>query len=540
MLARIFRRSLGLAAALLLVARHVAAQASATLPPGDPAHLDLARLRALGLVDSLVAGQRPVSRATVDRAIREAGARLRARVAAGDASLADAAQAILTRLAWEGTPSVPLVHRAFAEVTSLDGAPRRILVDNGLGGIDAFLNPPVGDRAGLAYGNGTTSSLESAHEWTPNRALAFVLQPRASYGPPLRDGSTGATGSIERAFVRAALGNLSVQVGRDHLAWGQGRGGGSLFATGGPALDMVLVGHERPLVLPWVLRLLGPTQLSLAVARLDGAQNFPNPYVVAYKASILPAGWLELGAMAYTKGGGRGAPGASFADRVLDATQLFDVVFRGDDDYQFSDKYAGVDFRLRAVPVGAELYGELLFNDLDFRRFGSSMTEDASHVLGIWFPRLDGAGRVDGSVEVRHTGIRQFRHHQFTSGQVVRGRLLGDPLGPDARGAYLSVGWRPSTWRALALEIAAEERRADEYTDVTGGARTIDFERVLARPRERRWRGVASWSSAFRGGAGRVRLDGGIERTLDWANVAGEHRTGGLGRVSVELRAWPR
>jgi hypothetical protein len=213
------------------------------------------------------------------------------------------------------------------------------------------------------------------------------------------------------------------------------------------------------------------------------------------------------------------------------------VIFQGDEDFQFSDKYAGGEVRFRLERLASmELYGEILLNDLDFNRFGSSVTEDASHVAGIWLPRLDGAGRLDGRIELRHTGIRQYRHHQFTSGQVLVGQLLGDPLGPDASGGYLNLTLSPSTWQRVALDLAAESRRGDEYTDATGGARTIDFVRTLERPAERRLRAVGTWDGSFRAGTLRLLLQAGVERVTNVSFDDGVTDNGALARVMVELR----
>jgi hypothetical protein len=515
--------------ALALASPHaLAAQASATLAPTDPAHRDLARLAALGYVDTLLLGQRPLTRAAVGRAVREARARLE-----GDAHGATAivAREILHRLSADSAHAAP-VRRLALDLDLIDDSRRALRTDNGLGGIDARIDPFLGDREGRRIGEGATAAIEATGELLVGRYLALVAQPRLWLGSRGQDPDA----TLDRAYARLVIRNVALQVGRDHLLWGQGAEVGTLFSAAGPALDMVMLGHERPFVLPSLLRRLGPTRLSFVLARLDRAQNFPHPYVATYKASILPARWLELGAHLYTKGGGEGGPAASFRDRVSDATHFVDVLFRGDDDYQFSDKYAGVDFRLRIPPAaGAELYGEVMLNDLDFNRFGSSVGEDASHVLGIRLPRVTTDGRVDATLELRHTGIRQYRHHQFTSGHTLRGMLLGDPLGPDARGGYLSVGWSPSTWSRVSLDLAREERRGDEYEDVTGGARTIDFERTLARPAERRTRGVAGWEAALRDGALRLVMQVGIEAI---SNVDSTERdsTGYHGRFGVELR----
>lgn len=528
-------------AVLSMAARPLAAQASATVAPLSALHRDVDRLVAQGIVDTVIVGQRPYSRMAVARMLAQAAASLE-RLAGVDARRAELVAEIVTRMRHELAPELrlarrdsggaPLVRRADVDATLLGAPWQRVPVENGLGEIDAEIAPLLGPREGRDLRRGLTVSLEPLLEGRLARALVVVAQPRAAAYSG--EGVTEAAVRAERAFARTALGPVALQVGRDHLAWGQGMTGGSMLSTDAPALDLVLLATDGPVLIPLLSRLGGPIAASAYAARLDGRQNFPHPYLVGYKVSALPARWFELGIAVHVKGGGRGAPPASLAERVADLFPLYDVLFKGDDDFQISDKYAGADARLR-LAGGAELYGEMLVNDLDFNRLRSSFGEDASHVLGVWLPRLDGVGRVEGSLEVRHTGIRQYRHHQFTSGMTLRGRLLGDPLGPDARGAYASLAWSGSTWTRLTLDVAGEERRADEYTDVTNGAATIDFERTLARPRERRVRAVASWEGAFREGTVRLLLQAGAERTTAADFVEERRITGGLGRVSLSI-----
>ena len=542
-----------LAVSLVVSAGAAGAQSSATLPPLDAAHRDAERLVALGMADPLLIGQRPYSRMTIAQLVRTAAEQVAMVEDEGHRAHAEEILARLrvivapelarldTTVTEHGSAGTRLLERVVVDATRARGSERRILEDNGLGAIDAAVRPLAGVREGRRLVDGSTVSLETLHEVMVGSALSIVVQPRAaSSRAGLDDGGENEV-SLERAYARLVVGNLLMQVGRDHLVWGQGRDVGLLLSAGAPALDMILVGTEHPVRLPWLFRLSGPTRFALFVARLDGSQNFPYPYFVGYKINALPARWLELGASIYTKGGGRGGPPATFRERVSDATALIDVLFRGDDDYQFSDKYAGGEARLRfAGARGLELYVETLLNDLDFNRLRSSVTEDAAHLFGIWLPRIDRAGRVDAVLELRRTGIRHYRHHQFTSGQILRGELLGDPLGPDAQGAFLTTSWSTSPWGRASVELATEERRGDEYTDVTGGASTIDFARSRSRPVERRGRIVLGVETARRSGAVRMLLQAGVERSTNWNFVDGDTRTGALARVSVSLHPWLR
>lgn len=517
-----------------------AAQASATLLPATTLHRDVDRLVAHGLLDSVIVGQRPYSRATVARAVLAARVALD-RLAETDDRRSAVSEEILARLGhevaaelralesgrWAATPAL---RRAELDAVWLGTAGREIPVDNGIGSVQASVNPLAPSPGGRTAIRGVSAFVEPLVEWRAGRALALAVQPRL-----LATGNGETDVEVARGFARLALGPIALQLGRDHLAWGQGITGGSLLSTEAPALDMALLATDRPVVLPWLLRHAGPVAASFYVARLDGDQNFPHPHLAGYKVSALPLRSLELGLAVHVKGGGDGGPPATFAERAADLFPLYDVIFKGDDDFQFSDKYAAADARLRLPVGGAELYGEVMLNDLDFNRLRSSFGEDASHVIGLWLPRLDGVGRLDGTLELRHTGIRHYRHHQFTSGMTLRGRLLGDPLGPDARGAYASLAWSGATWTRVTLDGAMEERRGDAYTDVTGGAATIDFERTETRPVERRARLVGGLEAGRGDGRLRLLVQAGVERATNWDFEPGASRTGAVGRVSLVL-----
>src|SRR4030095_6976752 len=103
--------------------------------------------------------------------------------------------------------------------------------------------------------------------------------------------------------------------------------------------------------------------------------------------------------------------------------------------------FAGVEFRFRIPPArGLELYGEAYFDDQN-SEFHLQFIDDAAYIVGFYLPRVDVAGRVDLRMELKHTGLRFYRHGQFTSGYTENQFLLGDNLGPNAYGGYATVTW---------------------------------------------------------------------------------------------------
>ena len=537
----------------LAPASGTAAQATTYVDPLDDSYADVAALVAGGVVDRVIVGQRPYTRLEFARIVGQATRALARRdsLSARTAYLRQVVASIADRLCLEpDTSAAPRVRpctmlhsfylrRIALDYTQTDSPTRRIPPSNGIGQIDAFLNPLLSGRLGRPLVPTWNVSLETEHVVeTPHLALALttalIVQADTSRAQRV-------LGRVQDAQLRFVAKNVAIEAGREYALWGQSETGGLLGSISGPPLDLVRISNERLLTLPWLLRNLGPTKLSAFYSDLGGAQNYPHPYLVGYKISIAPSERVELGFVTYTKSGGHGSPRASFGARVLDAFPFVNASFfagiiglRGA--YQFSDRYAGTDGRLRFPSLrSSELFWEILLNDFDVRRLGSVLWEDAGHVVGFTMPRLTDDGRLSGSLEYHHTGIRYYEHHQFTSGQTLRGTLLGDPLGPDASGGYANLRWVPSPRDRVTLTGALERRSHDEYELLPLPPPQFRFSKTLDRPKEWRTRAVATWRRFGAGGFGTL-AELGYEHVRNYDFAAGVERDNWAARAGVEYR----
>ena len=551
---------------LIFVPLAASAQTSISLSPTDRVYEDLVQLRDHGLLSNFVMGQRPYSRRQIAKLIAEAvRTRAHIEIAAHDSSdsssdsntestrtstvdnvirrlrseFADQLSASGDYQAPTGATTFRLFDAAALDYTRSTGSRRQIPDSNGLGSIDASIDPFTANRQGRAFADGDNLSIESS-QWL--ESAHFALSSRARVHGWSTDGRSGVGASLEELHARTVFRNLAIDIGRQYVMWGQGRNVGLLGSNNAPAFDAVKLSNEGLVRLPWILRSLGPTKLSIFYADLGPAQNFRHPYLVGYKVSVLPSNWWELGASVYSKSGGRGSPPASLTARLLDLLPFLEAgVYNNNFGtrgmFTFSDRYAGLDTRVRLAKLHSmELFGELLFNDFDSKRLTSSLTEDAGHVFGATIPRLgrDEAWRVD--LELHHTGIRYYLHPQFKSGQSLRGQLLGDPLGPDALGAYGAISWQASETRDFSVDLALEKRSDDKYLGDGLPNGSMYFYRVLARPKELRARAVLNWRrNPSRGGFGLISQLG-YERIRNFNFQEGMYRNGLLVRVGVDYR----
>jgi hypothetical protein len=302
---------------------------------------------------------------------------------------------------------------------------------------------------------------------------------------------------------------------------------------------MVRVSTENPWRLPWVFRYAGLLRGTAFVADLGPRQNFPHAKIAAYKLSSQVTSYFELGVAVLVQEGGRGAPRASFKDRLFDFVPVLKYTLP-DHAEQFSNKFAGFESRFR-IPMlhNMQLYTEHYFDDMDPRRWRSTLWEDGGHLAGVSLAQLGPQGALSATAEFHHTGLRYYRHATFASGVTFNRTLLGDPLGPQGDGANIALRFNRGGVHNVQLNAAVERRGGDVWNAISTKPFEADFHFVLVegRPAEWRHRLGLQWSLAVPHGQ-RVTVQGGVERVRDADFLAGRTRVNSLGNVQWSWFAW--
>ena len=188
-----------------------------------------------------------------------------------------------------------------------------------------------------------------------------------------------------------------------------------------------------------------------------------------------------------------------------------------------------------------QFYAEHQFDDMDPRRWRSTLWEDGGHIVGFSFSQLGAESNLSTAVEFHHTGLRYYKHGVFTSGITFNRVLIGDPLGNQADGGYWRLAWDAGGATTVTLNAAIERRGGDDYDALVDGVppneTNFRFVKREARPNEFRHRAGLTW--LYRAPKNwRATLDAAYERATNYAFVGGASRNGFLLSATMELLPW--
>lgn len=505
-----------LAAAVLLAVPVHGWCASPEVPLDHWAYRAVDRLAALGLVDSGLQGVRPWTRSEFARLVNEAVDRAKR----GDR----VANAHLSRLRKEFA----------AEIEERQGG-RRGAYWKPVEAVGARLLASSDEpEAILAHGDVLSDGLDARLDWQTHARLGnhivAALRPELRWSSgdsvPFRDHGLGTTPAavdetdarvvLRESYVKLVLWNLEVEAGRDHIWWGPGRRGSLLLTNNAEPLDLIKVSNGEPVLLPWLLRYLGPFQAEWLWTELEHDRVVPRAQLTGLRLDFKPTPNWEVGLSRVIQFGGHGRPGL-FEKGLGDV--LAGVNAEGGDDVETENSIAAIDLMWRiAWPRPAQLYWEYGGEDqatlLNITPFMSAF----GHIFGLYLPEVVPGVPVDLRVEyftnTQDDGPVWYRHGTYRSGYTYRGKILGHPFGSEAEAVSVRVDWFPTD----AIEVGVD---ADWVSNrIVGGGTEKDLR--LGCDAHLFTRGVARYS---------LRYD--FERRGDVDGVSGDDATSH--RLMVEM-----
>lgn len=363
------------------------------------------------------------------------------------------------------------------KVTGLD-SPSRPHFNYGSSQLDAQYLSLVQNQEGRHFQDGFQHAWETYHRAQLGSHLAINFEPRIQIQTAVYPLEEDSKIFINNLYASVYALNHRVDAGRKLLHWGQGKHGGMLFSNNARALDGVQFTNEDP----WDLPLLGDFKYSFFFADLGPEQRFSGTNLVGLKFTIQPADWLELGLARSITYGGDNAPVINFNDTLGEVfgTSAFSS---GNNP---TNSITGFEFRFRFPFLrGTEFYGEAYLDDFTKSKIYRSLRWDSALLAGIYIPRLDKKGSLSLRAEYKLTNNPSYRHTPFRSGWTLNDYILGDPLGPEALGGFISIKKRFSDRFSMWYDIALE--RSDSNIHVTIND---DLEIVTDQIAEKRFRQI--------------------------------------------------
>jgi hypothetical protein len=302
-------------------------------------------------------------------------------------------------------------------------------------------------------------------EYQHSPAYAGLTSQQQAY-LELRDGTVSpysqATSTVDRfepldTYVGMRFSVFDITFGKQSLWWGPGTMGGMLYSDNIDPMPMLRLDQVQSIVLPSLLKYLGPVRLDAFLGRLEGYYAPRAPYIHGEKIMVKPSPNLEIGVSRTTLAFGQGVP---FTLRNLVST-YFSVSDVGSipnlQDFP-GKRFGGLDFSYR-LPY---LRKWLTFYSDDFSSDDVNPVvnpQRAAYNPGLYLSQIPRLNKFDMRFEVANTRTEVVPYTSFfyKEGYTNKGFLIGNTVGRhgsafDLSGTYwhsardrVEVGWRKET-----------------------------------------------------------------------------------------------
>lgn len=527
------------------------------VPPDSYLYRDLDKLVAFGLVHPPILGQRPYPRSEFARLTEEALENFANQKEIDDSSLKKFAKGlarkrqiknILERLkkefkdelidmgAIEGekyTYRFHLLDDFTIYTTYLSSTPTTLPVNNGLGIINAQINPLRDYDLGRHAIDGGQQAFEATGYFETGRFFSALVRPRFEVNV-FRSNDMNAHAYIQNAYATFKAGNFALEVGRDSLVWGIGERGGLLLSTNPRPLDQFHITNPKPARLPWVFKYLGEWRYTLFAANLGPGYSRKWAWLAGYKLSLMPIKYLELGFGHIVTIGGEGAPTPSALD-VIGEFCGFRPAGSSSTSTNFTNHLYELEYMVRIVPLrGLQIYGDISIDD-KLGSFKNMFKYGGAYLWGLYLPALNSTGSADLRVEYVRVGPLQYRHVLYPDGYTLNRKLIGSDAGPDAD--TLHVNFRhtlsPKIWYGVTFDW--DYRRSDTWTQTRNPDGTVRaIVKTATGPVEQRYRGLLDLDWQIKKHL-TFHFTFGYERALNYNFTQGADRNNYLAALSVKL-----
>lgn len=509
----------------LLVPTLLHAVSTPNVPPASPLYAQIDKLIAFGLVKSAVYGQRPWSRNEMARLTSEALKKFGEKCppeagppSAGETSpkacgfIGDILDSLkrefrdemIARGDQEGKRKnidIHMIDTGSVEFLFTSAEFRAVPADNGLGAIDARVNPFTTYKEGAHTVRGADFAIEADHWARLSKYASLYLRPRFTALVDYQgDGRADVT--LQNAYAKFNIANFEIEAGRDAVLWGHSTEGGVLASTHVRPMDLVKISNDSPFKLPWIFRHLGYNKYTFFVSTLGPESIFKNALMYGFAASLKPASFIELGFEHQFTFGGEGAPDIDFLD-LLSEFFLYRRNGGGLNSANDGDNRFGLNVRIQIPRLrNTTLYAEGIFEDYGKESFFHQFTQQMAFQSGVTIPLLTSNGKNSLRLQYEHIPAAYGRHGLWISGLSQNGLSRGSPYGSQSQTVSAEWGHLFSLRKRLNVRAMYTNNGNDQFTTTpssSGGPdrviKTVDnpqehrflVEGAITWPLSRRW-----------------------------------------------------
>jgi len=297
---------------------------------------------------------------------------------------------------------------------------------------------------GNTYAVHANEVMSLRYEGNLNKDFALSLTPQIIYN------DSDTTYSMQSAYIKTHINNVSVQVGKDPMWWGQGYRGSLLLTNNAAPQTSIKLTNLEPMKFNGFLSFLGQTNTTVFYSVLESNRtDIKYPSFVGMRADFTPTKHFSFAVAGTSMVGGQG--------HMLSAHDYLDLLTGKNAESANNDKWnsiAGADFRWRLPKLnGLQIYGELYGEDqshiLEIVPFPSATAE----LIGLYLPRLTPSGSWDLHVEWAHTKPTWYNHWAYTDGYTYKGNIMGDAMGNNANRYYAKFTHFTSNGSQFSLHL---------------------------------------------------------------------------------------
>ncbi len=298
--------------------------------------------------------------------------------------------------------------------------------------------PDLENRRGDVFEQGSNYRVGFASRGRISDFAAFYVHPE--YGGALSESDRGF--DLVKGYGKLMAGPLEVEVGKDSLWWGPGYRGSILLSNNVEPFTMIKITNPQPILLPWVLRHLGPIRTEWFLTQLEEDRYIPNAKLSGVRVNFKPLPWIELGASRIIMFGGRGVPDVG----VIDYAKMFFATSEQAENNQLGGGDASILIPLVDLPWlrRLPLRSVKLYVDGAGEDEAGGIPSNWGALYGLQLNDLLKTGRTDFRIEYAENHVDGkpnvfYTHGLYQSGYTYKGRIIGHYMETDSRQVFLHL-----------------------------------------------------------------------------------------------------